>query len=274
MPTFLFLAAICLLVAASILLQTDASPKANAKLEKVPSGNAESTPVLTLQNRWAYSARDEKLAWDSAARDEKLELTEPAGLIVQFIGENSKHRSVRAKLPIPKGNSGIFYYEVTISGDGDAIYIGLATEQMPLRDTHVGYNEGTYGYGSSGKFWGHEVGGCSHWGNERPYIDGQPKFDRNNIIGCGVNLKTRQIIYTHNGRPLETTGLLVAESAAELYPCVSLFTSGNEIEANFGTKPFKFQHCRRHLENEKKTRGNYGDFVVERFSVFVFFSLC
>uniref|UniRef100_A0A914HL48 B30.2/SPRY domain-containing protein n=1 Tax=Globodera rostochiensis TaxID=31243 RepID=A0A914HL48_GLORO len=223
MPTFLFLAAICLLVAASILLQTDASPKANAKLEKVPSGNAESTPVLTLQNRWAYSARDEKLAWNSAARDEKLELTEPAGLIVQFIGENSKHRSVRAKLPIPKGNSGIFYYEVTISGDGDAIYIGLATEQMPLRDTYVGYNEGTYGYGSSGKFWGHE-----------------PKFDRNNIIGCGVNLKTRQIIYTHNGRPLETTGLLVAESAAELYPCVSLFTSGNEIEANFGTKPFKF----------------------------------
>uniref|UniRef100_A0A914H767 BTB domain-containing protein n=1 Tax=Globodera rostochiensis TaxID=31243 RepID=A0A914H767_GLORO len=44
MPTFLFLAAICLLVVASILLETDASPK-NKKLEKgsSSSGNAEST---------------------------------------------------------------------------------------------------------------------------------------------------------------------------------------------------------------------------------------
>uniref|UniRef100_A0A914HSS9 BTB domain-containing protein n=1 Tax=Globodera rostochiensis TaxID=31243 RepID=A0A914HSS9_GLORO len=46
MPTFLFLAAICLLVAASILLETDASPK-NKKLEKgsSSSGKAQSTPV-------------------------------------------------------------------------------------------------------------------------------------------------------------------------------------------------------------------------------------
>uniref|UniRef100_A0A914H926 Uncharacterized protein n=1 Tax=Globodera rostochiensis TaxID=31243 RepID=A0A914H926_GLORO len=44
MPTFLFLAAICLLVAASILLETDASPKTNAKLEKGSSSSgAEST---------------------------------------------------------------------------------------------------------------------------------------------------------------------------------------------------------------------------------------
>uniref|UniRef100_A0A914H9R0 Uncharacterized protein n=1 Tax=Globodera rostochiensis TaxID=31243 RepID=A0A914H9R0_GLORO len=46
MPTFLFLAAICLLVAASILLETDASPKKNAKLEKgaPSSGKAQSSP--------------------------------------------------------------------------------------------------------------------------------------------------------------------------------------------------------------------------------------
>uniref|UniRef100_A0A914ID14 BTB domain-containing protein n=1 Tax=Globodera rostochiensis TaxID=31243 RepID=A0A914ID14_GLORO len=48
MPTFLFLAAICLIVVASILLETDASPKnKKPKLEKGPSssGIAQSTPV-------------------------------------------------------------------------------------------------------------------------------------------------------------------------------------------------------------------------------------
>uniref|UniRef100_A0A914H5X8 BTB domain-containing protein n=1 Tax=Globodera rostochiensis TaxID=31243 RepID=A0A914H5X8_GLORO len=46
MSTFLFLAAICLFVAASILLETDASPK-NKKLKKgsSSSGKAQSTPV-------------------------------------------------------------------------------------------------------------------------------------------------------------------------------------------------------------------------------------
>uniref|UniRef100_A0A914HBK0 Secreted protein n=1 Tax=Globodera rostochiensis TaxID=31243 RepID=A0A914HBK0_GLORO len=50
MPTFLFLAAICLLVAASILLETDASPNKNTKLEKgsSSSGNAESTDPASL----------------------------------------------------------------------------------------------------------------------------------------------------------------------------------------------------------------------------------
>ncbi|KAI3415287.1 BTB/POZ domain-containing protein 3 [Globodera pallida] len=47
MPTFFFFTAICLLVTASILLETDASPKPNKKREKGPSssGNAESTRV-------------------------------------------------------------------------------------------------------------------------------------------------------------------------------------------------------------------------------------
>uniref|UniRef100_A0A183BNR3 Secreted protein n=1 Tax=Globodera pallida TaxID=36090 RepID=A0A183BNR3_GLOPA len=47
MPTFLFLAAIFLLVAASILLETDASPRKKTKLEKgsSSSGKAQSTPV-------------------------------------------------------------------------------------------------------------------------------------------------------------------------------------------------------------------------------------
>uniref|UniRef100_A0A914I1X1 Secreted SPRY domain-containing protein 9 n=1 Tax=Globodera rostochiensis TaxID=31243 RepID=A0A914I1X1_GLORO len=216
MPTFLFLAAICLLVAASTLLETDASPppKTNAKLENEPStGNAE---PKAEQNRW-----------DSAACHEGLTLS-PDKLIVEFAGENSGWRSVRAKQQLIS-KDGIFYYEVKISGNVNGIYIGLATEQMPL-DTWVGRDKGSYAYSNSGSFWGHK---------QRPFIEGNPKFDPNDIIGCGFHLKSRQIIYTKNDKLLGTAYLLV-DSAAKLYPCVSMFNPGTKIEANFGLKKFKF----------------------------------
>uniref|UniRef100_A0A183C2A9 B30.2/SPRY domain-containing protein n=1 Tax=Globodera pallida TaxID=36090 RepID=A0A183C2A9_GLOPA len=113
----------------------------------------------------------------------------------------------------------------------NGISIGLASKQMPLHE-HVGHYKGTYAYVNYGRLLGHTV--SLHGNNERPYVEG---FACGDVVGCGVNLATRQIIYTKNGQRLDTANLFV--DSFDLFPCVTLLFPGTKIEANFGPN-FKF----------------------------------
>uniref|UniRef100_A0A914IE37 B30.2/SPRY domain-containing protein n=1 Tax=Globodera rostochiensis TaxID=31243 RepID=A0A914IE37_GLORO len=169
--------------------------------------------------------------WDSSVCHKNLTLSEPSRLIVQKNGKNWESCAVLAERAIRK--DGIVYFEVKVLEKKGNVSIGLGAKQMAVVDYR-----GTYSYQSAGYFWGHEVDGCGHTTNGRPYINGKPEFGVGDVVGCGVNLATRQIIYTKNGRRLDTANLFV-DYAADLFPRVKLYHPGDKIEANFGPN-FKF----------------------------------
>lgn len=167
--------------------------------------------------------------WSSKDKANFISLSEN-NLKVHYKGVGKGHKdaaAVRATHPIPSSCL-IYYFEIEIISKGRDGYmgIGLAGPEVNMQRL-PGWDKESYGYhGDDGNSF------CSS-GTGMPY---GPTFTTGDIIGCGYNLVENTCFYTKNGLNL---GRAFSDLPVKpLYPTVGLQTPGEEVEANFGMKPF------------------------------------
>ncbi|KAL3088981.1 hypothetical protein niasHT_029232 [Heterodera trifolii] len=177
-----------------------------------------------LKNQQQILQIHPKNRWNPEDCHNELFLFKPNFLRVVYRGTKKSYRTVRAEFALHR-DGGISYFEVKIElfhkGSGN-IGIGIVPRSMSL-DTWVGRYPETYGYFDGGKIYGHNTG----------FFDGFPEFSSGDVVGCGVDWATHEIIYTKNGERLITSNLYVLTSD-DLYPAVTLENPGDIVEANFG----------------------------------------
>lgn len=124
----------------------------------------------------------------------------------------------------------IYYFEITFvsKGSGGVMGVGLSSSQPQLSKL-PGWARESYGY--------HADDGKKYNGDGKGQDFG-PKFTTDDVIGCGYNLVERNCFFTKNGIKI---GLAFEDMPnISLYPTIGLKTHGEEIYANFGQEPFKY----------------------------------
>uniref|UniRef100_A0A6P4FAH3 Ran-binding proteins 9/10 homolog isoform X1 n=1 Tax=Drosophila rhopaloa TaxID=1041015 RepID=A0A6P4FAH3_DRORH len=152
-------------------------------------------------------------------------------LRVTYKGVGKQHSdaaSVRTAYPIPS-SCGLYYFEVRIISKGRNGYMGIGLTAQQFRMNRLpGWDKQSYGY------HGDDGNSFSSSGNGQNY---GPTFTTGDVIGCCVNFVNNTCFYTKNGIDL---GIAFRDLPTKLYPTVGLQTPGEEVDANFGQEPFKF----------------------------------
>ena len=147
-------------------------------------------------------------------------------------GNNGYHDvgSIRTSNSIPQ-ECGIYYYEVLVLNEGKMKYIavGLTAKGTDLNH-QPGWDQNTIGYhGDNGLVYRAS-------GSGKPY---GPTFGTNDVIGCGLNMKTRSCFFTKNGKFLGNAAKW-DEPVMNLYPTIGLHSKNESVEVNLGQKPFVY----------------------------------
>ncbi|XP_052842539.1 ran-binding proteins 9/10 homolog isoform X2 [Drosophila gunungcola] len=186
-------------------------------------------------------------------------------LRVTYKGVGKQHSdaaSVRTAYPIPS-SCGLYYFEVRIISKGRNGYMGIGLTAQQFRMNRLpGWDKQSYGY------HGDDGNSFSSSGNGQTY---GPTFTTGDVIGCCVNFVNNTCFYTKNGVDLGIAfrdlpvriylnliilypiNYLCDYFQTKLYPTVGLQTPGEEVDANFGQEPFKFDKI---VDMMKEMRSN------------------
>jgi hypothetical protein len=212
-------------------------------------------------------AIDENLAplpsrWNNADKQQGLAITAD-GTEVKFAGgakSQDEAAAVRANFPMPKA-CGIFYFEITVlsrTKDLSCIGIGFCSPKASLSRA-PGWEAESWGY------HGDDGIACAATSQGKTF---GPRFNREDVIGCGVNFRTGVAFFTKNGVHLGKTtesfrnhceidttrapgDAFHGIKASNLYPTVGLKKANEHLRVNFGRQPFVFDIDSMMLEDKQ-----------------------
>ncbi|KAL3110827.1 hypothetical protein niasHT_014764 [Heterodera trifolii] len=177
--------------------------------------------------------------WDENTSQIDIKIKDGTSLTVHCKGNAWVFRSIFAMHSILLNNNyssrRIFYYEISLKNMKGWAIFGLAMKQQQTpKDETIRYRPGTYAYEKNGELW---INGKRKEGNAGN------SYGVGDTVGIGVNLLSRRIIFTKNGRQMDNYELLASSYSADcfFFPFVtlSLNGAGDKIDANFGPN-FRF----------------------------------
>ncbi|OIR56395.1 MAG: Ran GTPase binding protein, partial [Amphiamblys sp. WSBS2006] len=146
-------------------------------------------------------------------------------------GEELVAGMARSRFSVPR-EIGLFYYEITVLdvGVGRNIGVGFSAGAVSLNKL-PGWEGASFGYhGDDGMVYGGGDGIGQEYG---------PVFEKDDVIGCGIDFIQRNIFFTRNGVFLGTA-FSGFPADTRYYPAVGLRTHGEKINVNFGQNMYVF----------------------------------
>jgi Ran-binding protein 9/10 len=170
--------------------------------------------------------------WSNHRRNPQIHVEED-GLTAQYKGEMNPS-CIQADFGFDgKPETPFLYWEIQILGlgEGSAITMGFAHGKYDL-ESHPGWNSHSFAlHGDDGHIF-FSIGSGMIWG---------PRFSLGDVVGCGINPKTQEIWYTHNGKFLGIAHHHAEEIPTQRwYPTLGMTVDGDRAKANFGAYPFLF----------------------------------